>query len=165
MVNKKKLPLNNGQTSEAEAELSQVSNSNPDTSNDSISLSKHHHSGDHELIINPQNGHASSENSDVSSDYGATENGIKSPSSTGDGFVLVTKRKQRSRNQGIVKHMRGAHNNTAHAVYRQKSSNGNNARVYKCMYRAISGSHRQDNASSCPEALPTTQPQVVSVGG
>eukprot|EP00250_Pteridium_aquilinum_P021343 c25094_g1_i1 orf=761-6940(-) len=106
-----------------------------------------------------ESGNASSENSDVSSDSGgfAGEKGNteKAVHANGDGFTLVTTRRQRVRHPA-VRQGKGAN----HAYYRRKGVNGSTTQLYKSIYRPIA--QRTENAMS-GECLSGTQPQVVSV--
>ncbi|KAI5077264.1 hypothetical protein GOP47_0007088 [Adiantum capillus-veneris] len=98
-------------------------------------------------------GTASGENSDVSSDSGGMSE--KTAHTNGDGFTLVTARRQRVRNLPMRQGKGGVH-----AYYRRKGVGGNAAQLYKSIYRPIA--QRTENVIS-GECLPSSQPQVVSV--
>lgn len=102
-----------------------------------------------------ENGNASAENSDFSSDSGGSLRSTeKAVHANGDGFTLVTTRRQRVRNPPMRQGKGGVH-----AYYRRKGVNGN-TQLYKSVYRPIT--QRTENAIS-GEALPNAPPQVVSV--
>lgn len=106
------------------------------------------------------NGHASSEATEASSsDHAATDNGNirKGTQANGDGFTLVTKRRQRSRNQPL-RYIRG--NGNVQTYYRQKGANGN-PQLFRSMYRVVG--QRKDVVSSNENTPAGGQPQVVSV--
>ncbi|MCO5552322.1 hypothetical protein L7F22_005833 [Adiantum nelumboides] len=100
-----------------------------------------------------ESGNASGENSDVSSDSGCTSE--KAAHANGDGFTLVTARRQKVRNLPMRQGKGGVH-----AYYRRKGSSGSATQIYKSIYRPIA--QRTENAIS-GECVPSTQPQVVSV--
>ncbi|KAH7422615.1 hypothetical protein KP509_12G017100 [Ceratopteris richardii] len=103
-----------------------------------------------------ENGNVSGDNSDGSSHSGGFHSAPeRSIHSNGDGFTLVTTRRQRVRSIPM-RQGKGA----VHSYYRRKGVNGNNTQVYKSIYRPIT--QRSENAIA-GECLPSAQPQVVSV--
>ncbi|KAI5063540.1 hypothetical protein GOP47_0022087 [Adiantum capillus-veneris] len=103
------------------------------------------------------NGHSTTDSADLSSsEHGTVDkgNGHKVIQTNGDGFILVTKRRQRARNQPF-RYVRG--NNNVQTYYRQKGAG--NPQLFKSVYRVIG--QRKDAVPN--ENGSAEHPQIVTV--